>query len=110
MAYLVVPIDVEALCVNSQPIPNGLGFMPAVTSFDRLPYAGQSSPSPFLGERAMAQPFNGGTSVGQPGIHLHWAMPDALMHGERKVDSGGKPVRRAPIHFGKLPDRWLVTR
>jgi hypothetical protein len=110
MAYLVVPIDVEALCVNGQPIPNGLGFMPAVTNFDRLPYAGQSSPSPFLGERAMAQPFNGGSAMGQPGIHLHWAMPDALMHGERKVDSQGKPVPRAPLQFRKLPDRWLVTR
>jgi hypothetical protein len=73
MAYLAVPIDVEALCVSSQPIPNGLGFMPAVTNFDRLPCAGQSSPSAFLGEHAMSQPFNGGSAVGQPGIHLHLA-------------------------------------
>jgi hypothetical protein len=110
MAYLLVPIDVEALSVNSQPIPHGLGFMPAVTSFDRLPYAGQTSPQPFLGERAMSQPFDGGSSVGMPGIHLHWAMPDALMHGVRTVDAKGQPVPGAPVQFRKLPDRWLVTR
>src|SRR5262249_2118802 len=98
MAYLVVPIDVEALCVNNQPIPNGLGFMPPVTSFDRLPYNQRgATPSPFLGERAVAKPFNGGTSVGDPGIRLHWAMPDALMHGVRKTDSTGKPVLAAPL-------------
>src|SRR5438128_7043968 len=110
MAYLAVPIDLEALCVNNQPIPDGLGFMPPVTQFDRLPYAGQREQRPFLGESAVAQPFDGGSSVGVPGIHLHWAMPDGLMHGVRPVDSQGKPIPSAPIQFRKLPDRWLVTR
>jgi hypothetical protein len=60
----------------------------------------------------MSQPFVPGGL--ESGVHLHWAMPDRLMHGEQEneattqtpmIESGARPFR-----FPKLPDRWLVTR
>lgn len=37
------------------------------------------------------------------GIHLHWALPDALTRG-RKADAGGS------LEFPFVPNRWLVAR
>lgn len=36
------------------------------------------------------------------GIHLHWTMPDALLHGVQ--DESGK------LHFPRLPNRWIIQR
>jgi len=38
-----------------------------------------------------------------PGVHLHWALPDALTRGE--VDRTSQQLR-----FAALPDRWIVVR
>lgn len=38
-----------------------------------------------------------------PGVHLHWALPDALTRGE--VDRTSQQLR-----FPALPDRWIVVR
>src|SRR6185437_15407660 len=37
----------------------------------------------------------------ESGVHLHWAMPDALTHAD--TSAGG-------MKFPALPNRWLVTR
>lgn len=39
----------------------------------------------------------------EPGVHLHWALPDALSHGERDPD-------RPELVLPAVPDRWLVIR
>lgn len=108
--YLVIPIDVAALAVTGQTLPNNTGFAPAMTSFDQLPYGGRTSQQPFISEAVIAQPFNGASASGQPGVYLHWAMPDALMRGTRPVDAQGQPIPGSSPEFPALPDRWLVTR
>lgn len=103
--YLVVPIDVEALIVTGQPAPNNTGFAPAMTRFDALPYRDNGTPAPFNSESALASPFE--TTGAKAGIHIHWAMPDALMRATRPDKTAGEP---SSWTFPELPDRWLVTR
>jgi hypothetical protein len=112
LPYLVVPINVEALCVNAK-APSG-SFLPPITSFQTLPYNdGSAEQTPFLSERVLAQPFSNDSAA--RGVHLHWAMPDALMHGEQAQTAAPSNVFHAeptssPLRFPRLPDRWLVTR
>ena len=47
-------------------------------------------------------PFDPGEPA-EPGVHLHWAMPDALLRAEHDTETR-KPV--LPV----LPDRWVVVR
>ena len=49
------------------------------------------------------EPFTDGSKPTQ-GIHLHWAMPDALLRGSEPVEG----VRE--LEMPELPDRWLVLR
>lgn len=88
---LLVPIDVQALVVPKA------GREPMV----RLPSAlndptgqGQGFPPPFDAGR-----------VREPGVHLHWAMPDALLRGTLGSGEHGTGLAMRP-----LPDRWVVLR
>lgn len=45
-----------------------------------------------------------GTKKELPGIHLHWTMPDALLHGTHTSDNSSE------IRFPDLPNRWIVQR
>jgi hypothetical protein len=94
---VLVPIDVQALvsvpgdgspaCVPMPgPLSPGEGDDPAV--LDR--------PAPF----AAGQPR-------PPGVHLHWAMPDALLSGTLR-DPRGNPG--GGLDLAALPDRYAVLR
>lgn len=95
---LLVPIDVQALYVapgSSEPMV-------------RLPMlvAGTGGAAVDDVEDGMPDPFD----PGQPrpsGVHLHWAMPDALLRGELKQADDGAANRLA---LPPLPDRWIVLR
>lgn len=51
------------------------------------------------------EPFADGV-VRPTGVHLHWALPDALLRGEDvEDDAGAHHLRMTP-----LPDRWVVVR
>jgi len=110
MPLLVVPVDVAALAVSPQPLPANTGFMPPMTMFDQLPFDPNGPQLPFVSEHALAQPFDGATTVPDPGVHLHWAMPDALTRGTRPLGPDGNAVPGSAPQFPALPDRWLVTR
>ena len=92
---LLVPIDVQALYV-----PAG-----SKETMLRLPLmlAGDGVQDPTDG---MPAPFAPGTP--RPGgVHLHWAMPDALLRGrleEREAASANR------LGLPALPDRWVVLR
>lgn len=45
------------------------------------------------------------TSKPEIGVHLHWALPDALTHGYKPA-----PGSNEQFVFPKAPNRWLVTR
>ncbi|MEX2282225.1 MAG: hypothetical protein WEE89_07055 [Gemmatimonadota bacterium] len=85
---LLVPIDVQALVV---PTADGEATVP-------IAGAGADDPAPFA------------DGVVRPaGVHLHWAMPDALLHGRHRPAAEDGSTEAAP-DFPPLPDRWVVIR
>jgi hypothetical protein len=95
---LLVPIDVQALYVS-----------PGSTEpMVRLPMlvAGANGQAVSDPEDGMPDPFDPG-SPRQSGVHLHWAMPDALLRGSLQSAADGAANRLA---LPPLPDRWLVLR
>ena len=91
---LLVPIDVQALYVAPA----------SAERFVRLPFA-LTTPD---GEKPepMPEPFAEGVARA-PGVHLHWAVPDALLSGELKEVGAGSRNR---LGLSALPDRWTVFR
>src|SRR5688572_11784039 len=95
---LLVPIDVQALYV-----PTG-----STERMVRLPMllAGSGGDVAERPEDGLPEPFSEGTPR-TPGVHLHWAMPDALLRGRLAQTEAGTPNRLA---LPPLPDRWVVLR
>ena len=93
---LLVPVDVQALYVPpGHPEP-----------MVRLPMllAGAAGAQAATAEDGMPSLF----AAGEPrpaGVHLHWAMPDALLRGRLRDTAGANKLGLPP-----LPDRWLVLR
>ncbi len=54
----------------------------------------------------MPAPFDEGTPR-PAGVHLHWAMPDALLRGT--LDTAGQATANR-MGLAPLPDRWVVLR
>jgi hypothetical protein len=95
---LLVPIDVQALYVEP-----GTG-----ERMVRLPMlvAGPGGNAVGNVEDGMPDPF----VEGEPrpaGVHLHWAMPDALLRGALDQRPDGAANR---LSLPALPDRWVVLR
>ena len=89
---LLVPMNLAALCVSPQDRVAGMHFGKIAAEFQNLESA------PYLGASAVPPPF--AEEPVPPGIHLHWALPDALTRGERRGESG----------FRRAPNRFLVVR
>ncbi len=78
---ILVPVDVQAL------------VSPEGAPVEVVPLTGrQQDPPPFTAPTALSA-----------GVHLHWAMPDALL-AVRHDEQTGKPSMRP------LPDTWVVVR
>src|SRR5688572_8393803 len=95
---LLVPIDVQALYVQ----PGSTEAMVRLPMLHALVNGAEVSDP----EAGLPDPFDPGAPR-ESGVHLHWAMPDALLRGvlERKAD--GSPNR---LSLPLLPDRWVVLR
>ena len=92
---LLVPIHLDALY-----LPNGMSVAEATADFSRLPYfqgRDRNSDMVNLSESILTQAFQNKNLYLKPGIHLHWALPDALT----KEGKNGFPA---------VPNRWLVRR
>lgn len=94
---LLVPVDVQALYV-----PEG-GDEPMV----RLPMllSLDESGAARVPDNAFPKPFADG-SPRPSGVHLHWAMPDALLRGRLDAQEPGQ----TKLDLRPLPDRWVVLR
>lgn len=95
---LLVPIDVQALAVEPG----------STEEMVRLPMllAGTTNADARTLDNAMPGPF----ADGEPrpaGVHLHWAMPDALLRGRLETRDDGTSNR---LGLPVLPDRWVVLR
>lgn len=99
---LLVPIDVQALVVPA-------GADAAVVQTETVVPDAPPGSDPRDVLPRPPEPF-GASTPREPGVHLHWAMPDGLTRG----DAGG--VRSDPVPAGNptslpaLPDRWVVVR
>lgn len=109
-----VPIDVQALVVPPSdpdlaagvrltgPLSPGSGL--AVDASDTEREAALIGPDAFADAAAR-----------EPGVHVHWAMPDSLMGATLRDPSSGE-IAESPSTAGgglgmtALPDRWLVLR
>ena len=94
---LLVPIDVQALVAAAG------GTEPVVRMLSAL-RAGPGQP-PF------PAPFDPGTPR-EPGVHLHWALPDALMRGRigQLPDDADPTDPGQRLQMSPAPDRWAVVR
>ncbi|MFD1546272.1 hypothetical protein [Nonomuraea guangzhouensis] len=94
---------IDALCLASDTDVAG----PSV-DFTRLPYVDGvtgrdvGADLPYLGEILLPAPFEDQNFRLKRGVHLHWALPDALTRHVQSEQEG----TRAPV----VPNRWLVTR
>jgi hypothetical protein len=99
-SVLMVPVHLDALVLReSRPVVG------ALADFTRLPYlAGGrdvNSDTGYLSEAILADPLaNQGLRLAA-GIHLHWALPDALTRAGSRAHG---------MAFPAVPDRWLVLR
>lgn len=78
---ILVPVDVQALVV---------------------PRTGGEPVVPVGGVDGDPDPLADGTDL-RPGVHLHWALPDALLRGRHDRDAEA-------LRMPTLPDRWVVVR
>jgi hypothetical protein len=103
---LTVPIHLDALYI---PERKELSVIEPMADFTRLPYFdGDRDVNPNvanISEEIVSEPFQDRGFQLKPGVHLHWALPDALTRGVHpQSDPEGK------ITFPIVPDRWLVIR
>lgn len=99
-SVLFVPIHLDALS-----LANDQSLVGPMADFTRLPYFdGARDVNPdiaYLSEEFVSRPFENRTWYVKAGVHLHWALPDALTRGVVGADGTEFPV---------VPNRWLVTR
>ena len=89
---VLVPIDVQALVVPANSAEPMVRLPLSIAAPDDAP------PAPATDILADGPPR-------PAGVHLHWAMPDALLRG-KLADNG--PTNR--LSLPPLPDRWIVLR
>ena len=99
---LFVPIHLDALFLESAQT-----VLEAMADFSKLPYydgeKGQNANAdvPYISEEIVSHPFRDQSLRLSRGVHLHWALPDALTQGVNSATG---------VVFPPAPDRWLVTR
>ena len=91
---VLVPVDLQALVV---PKDGDERFVPLPFALSTVDGA---DPAP------MPVPFAAGEGR-EPGVHLHWAMPDALLRGALEEVPEGSENR---LGLPALPDRWVVLQ
>lgn len=97
---LLVPIHLDALCLTTD-----LSVVEAKVDFSRLPYWDGTREINHdvanISEELLARPLEDRGLQLTAGVHLHWALPDALTRGAIAENS---------TTFPAVPNRWLVTR
>lgn len=97
---LAIPVQLDALYVSGVE----MGVVGQNMDFPSMPYFDPSykrevnADQPYLSEALANQTFHNKNLRLGHGIHLHWALPDALTHGDSQ------------LNFPQVPDRWVVTR
>ncbi|HEX8068858.1 MAG TPA: hypothetical protein VF546_02835 [Pyrinomonadaceae bacterium] len=99
-SVLFVPIHLDAL-----PLISDQTFVGPTADFTLLPFFdGERDVNPdvaYISEEVVSRPFENETLTLKAGVHLHWALPDALTRAG---------VRAGGTQFPAVPNRWLVIR
>ncbi len=101
-----VPIHLDALLSDGSPVRDQM------TDYTQLPYLNengvQNDGVAYISDRIRSKMvFADDPSANlysyslEKGLHLHWALPDALTVGKQKDDK---------LIFPSVPNRWLITR
>ncbi len=101
--FIIVPVHLDALRLQNNQMVTG-----PVADFSFLPYFNNNPDNygdihadiPYISEAVIDHPFNNRTQILDPGIHLHWALPDALT----RITTGANAAIPA------VPNRWMITR
>lgn len=106
-SFVMVPIHVDVLHIDTPTL-----VADAMANFSRLPYVNTSAgdtadwnaDTAYTSEDLLSPPFQNQTLVLESGVHLHWALPQALTRSH--------PVRKDhhDITFPAVPNRWLISR
>ncbi|AIK95692.1 hypothetical protein [Candidatus Odyssella acanthamoebae] len=105
---LIVPLNVQAYCISGNDASidgSGIPFVPADADFSLLPYmvnSEQHNIGANLSANILSIPFDTITNL-ERGVHLHWALPNALIRGSHDTSSRS-------LNFPSVPNRWLITR
>ncbi len=101
---LMVPVHLDALHLTTDRL-----LVEAMADFSRLPYCDpQRDVNPNIAnisEEIVSQPFQNQNLYLKAGIHLHWALPDALTKGIQVRNDN----QHTETVFPPVPNRWLVT-
>ena len=107
MSELLVSIRVDALWLK-----HGRRVVGPPADVERLPwFDGQRDRNgsvPHVASAINAPPFGEHQGWLEPGVHLHWTLPDALTRGANRRDA----VRTVPVDdlwFAPAPNRWVVA-
>jgi hypothetical protein len=104
---MVIPVDVTAFCVGAGDLGSDgtSAFAGASTTYEKIATANLAS---YLGS-SVTQSLDDPPQPMEPGVHLHWALPDALTRASIPTDAkGGK--QKKPFAFPAVPNHWLVSR
>lgn len=99
---LVVPLHLDALLLKEDRL-----VTEATADFSSLPYFDPrlqreiNSDRANLSEECVSVPFQSQNLFLKAGVHLHWALPDALTRAVQRADA---------TVFPAVPNRWLITR
>jgi hypothetical protein len=101
-SYLMVPMKLDTLFVSSD--NGGLPVVGPFADFSQLPYRQGNNPfnydRPYISETVLTPPFLDRNHRLLPGMHLHWALPDALT----------KASYHNNLEFPVCPNRWVVLK
>ncbi len=111
---LIVPMDVQAFCVGRSDADGDAtdsygtkDFARLGPDFSVLPHreAGANvNQGPNVSAKSLPTPFTATNNPLTEGVHLHWALPDALVRGQGDAAGTGQ------VEFPQAPNRWLVVR
>ncbi|MBL4647398.1 MAG: hypothetical protein JKY13_00325, partial [Gammaproteobacteria bacterium] len=101
---LLVPMHLDALYLQQDKT-----LVAPTADFTRLPYKDSTrlhhSSVPNISEAIASQPLQAAGWHAKAGIHLHWALPDALTHAVHDANHDD-----TTDDFPRVPNRWLITR